>query len=107
MSFPSRGMMAWYRNHIKDVAKFLDETHGIGRYKVYNLCSERTYDNEKFHNHVVHYPVLDHNVPTVKQMVDFVSEVDTPEIMKICNYSSRNFTWSYAFVHKIILLVIS
>ena len=75
MSFPSKGMMAWYRNNINDVANFLDKTHGIGRYKVYNLCSERTYDNEKFHNQVVQWPIGDHNVPTVKQMVDFVSEV--------------------------------
>ena len=79
MSFPSKGMMAWYRNHIKDVAKFLDKTHGIGHYRVYNLCSERTYDNEKFHNQVAQWPIGDHNVPTVKQMVDFVSEVS--EIM--------------------------
>ena len=74
MSFPSKGLMAWYRNHIQDVANFLDETHG-GHYKVYNLCSERTYDNKKFHNNVVHWPIGDHNVPTVKQMVDFVTEV--------------------------------
>ena len=27
MSFPSSGIMAWYRNSIKDVAYFLDKHH--------------------------------------------------------------------------------
>ena len=79
-SFPSEGMMAWYRNKISDVAKFLDERHGVEkfgehRYWVYNLCSEMSYDEEKFHNRVKTIPIPDHNVPTVKQMIDFVSEV--------------------------------
>ena len=75
MSFPSKGMMAWYRNNIKDVANFMDKTHGIGNYKLYNLCSERGYDYQKFHNQVEEWPIGDHNVPTVKQMVDFVAAV--------------------------------
>ena len=79
-SFPSEGMMAYYRNKISDVAKFLDERHGVEkfgehRYWVYNLCSEMSYDEEKFHNRVKTIPIPDHNVPTVKQMIDFVSEV--------------------------------
>ena len=75
MSFPSKGMMAWYRNSIKDVANFMDKTHGIGNYRLYNLCSERGYDYEKFHNQVEEWPIGDHNVPTVKQMVDFVAAI--------------------------------
>ena len=68
-------MMAWYRNNIEDVANFMDKTHGIGNYKLYNLCSERGYDYQKFHNQVEEWPIGDHNVPTVKQMVDFVAAV--------------------------------
>ena len=75
MSFPSKGLTAWYRNNIKDVAKFLDEKHGKDRYRVYNLCSEMSYDEKNFHNQVKRVFIPDHNVPTVKQMIDFVSEV--------------------------------
>ena len=79
-SFPSEGLMACYRNKINDVAKFLDEKHGMKkygahRYWVYNLCSEISYDEEKFHGQVKRVYIPDHNVPTVKQMIEFVSEV--------------------------------
>ncbi len=74
MSFPSSGIMAWYRNSIRDVSRFLDKAHG-GKYRVYNLCSERTYDDRWFHGQVRHYPVDDHNVPSVAEMADFVREV--------------------------------
>ena len=29
MSFPSSGVMAWYRNPIREVAAFLDERHEV------------------------------------------------------------------------------
>ena len=74
MSFPSRGCMAWYRNSIDDVASFFNTKHP-NQYRLYNLCMEREYDYKKFHNQVSWWPILDHNVPTVNQMVDFVSEV--------------------------------
>lgn len=41
MSFPSSGKMALYRNNIKDVAKYLDQEHGIGHYKVGLLFVEK------------------------------------------------------------------
>jgi PTEN phosphatase family protein len=44
---------------------------------VYNLCSERTYDDDWFHNRVIHWPIDDHNVPTVREMVDFVEGVSS------------------------------
>lgn len=75
MSFPSSGCMAWYRNPIRDVALFLDKKHGE-HYRVYNLCSERTYDDSHFHGRVMHWPIDDHNVPSVTEMADFVQEVN-------------------------------
>lgn len=75
MSFPSSGKMALYRNNIKDVAKYMDTIHGPGHYKVYNLCSERSYDGSYFHDSVASYTIDDHNVPTLQQMLDFVEDV--------------------------------
>ena len=41
-SFPSTGVWSLYRNPIEKVAAFLDAKHP-GKYKLYNLCSEKTY----------------------------------------------------------------
>jgi protein-tyrosine phosphatase len=71
MSFPSTGRMAWYRNSIRDVAAYLDERHGVARYRVYNLCSEREYETRHFHGQVARYEIDDHNVPTLCSMLAF------------------------------------
>ena len=44
---------------------------------MYNLCSERTYPDSWFHERVSHWPVDDHNVPSVNEMVDFVFEANS------------------------------
>uniref|UniRef100_T1KQP5 Phosphatidylinositol-3,4,5-trisphosphate 3-phosphatase n=2 Tax=Tetranychus urticae TaxID=32264 RepID=T1KQP5_TETUR len=75
MSFPSSGSWAFYRNHIKDVSKFFDLKHGPDNYKIYNLCSEKGYDTTHFHGRVARYPIDDHNVPTLDQMMKFVEDV--------------------------------
>ena len=43
MSFPSVGLMAIYRNPIKEVVRFFNSRHP-NAFKIYNLCSEREYD---------------------------------------------------------------
>ena len=48
MGFPSQGMEGVYRNAMPEVYRFL-ETYHSDAYKVYNLCSERTYDHSTFH----------------------------------------------------------
>jgi len=67
--------MAIYRNNIKDVASFLDKSHGPDCYKVYNLCSERHYDTTFFHGRVARFPIDDHNVPSLQQIADFCLDV--------------------------------
>lgn len=74
MSFPSSGKEAMYRNPIKEVARFLDTKH-MDHYKVYNLCSEKTYSPKYFHRRVEHIPFDDHNPPLLSQMIDFSKSV--------------------------------
>ncbi|KAH0621924.1 hypothetical protein JD844_023672 [Phrynosoma platyrhinos] len=74
MSFPSSGQQAFYRNPIKEVAKFLDTKHE-GHYKVYNLCSEQGYDPKFFHYRVERIFIDDHNVPTLEEMLKFTASV--------------------------------
>jgi phosphatidylinositol-3,4,5-trisphosphate 3-phosphatase/dual-specificity protein phosphatase PTEN len=47
MGFPSDSVEGLYRNAIAHVQAFFQARHA-GRFKIYNLCSEREYDPEKF-----------------------------------------------------------
>ena len=73
-SFPSSGIWAIYRNPIAHVAHFLDTKHP-DRYKVFNLCSEKTYDTSFFHDRVERVLIDDHNVPSLEQMQEFITTV--------------------------------
>ncbi|CAI6010907.1 unnamed protein product, partial [Closterium sp. NIES-65] len=63
---PSSGLLGFveglYRNHMDDVMRFLESRHS-GRYKVYNLCSERLYDPDRFHGTVACFPFDDGTCP--------------------------------------------
>ena len=73
-SFPSSGAWSLYRNPIEKVAAFLDTKHP-DRYKIFNLCSEKTYDTSFFHDRVERVMIDDHNVPSVEQMLSFANTV--------------------------------
>eukprot|EP00759_Apiculatamorpha_spiralis_P029391 PhF_6_TR31534/c0_g1_i2/m.46500/K01110/PTEN; phosphatidylinositol-3,4,5-trisphosphate 3-phosphatase and dual-specificity protein phosphatase PTEN len=62
MGFPAIGREAVYRNSRADVEAFLKFYHS-DKFRVYNLCSERTYTSEAFGGKFVHYPFRDHNPP--------------------------------------------
>ena len=76
-SFPSTGVWALYRNPIGHVAAFLNDKHKE-HYKMYNLCSERTYDSALFGGEdvVQRYMIDDHNVPSLSEMVRFSQDVE-------------------------------
>mmetsp|Transcript_17439 Transcript_17439/g.56111 ORF Transcript_17439/g.56111 Transcript_17439/m.56111 type:complete len:352 (-) Transcript_17439:191-1246(-) len=59
-----------YRNHVDDVSRFLEEYHG-GCYKVYNLCSERGYDQSCFQGPVECFPFDDHSCPRLSDIGEF------------------------------------
>ncbi|KAF5207188.1 Phosphatidylinositol 3,4,5-trisphosphate 3-phosphatase and protein-tyrosine-phosphatase PTEN2A [Thalictrum thalictroides] len=78
MGFPagdiSSGLFGYlegfYRNHMEEVIKFFETNHK-GKYKVYNLCSERLYDASLFHGKVASFPFEDHNCPPIELMLLF------------------------------------
>ena len=74
MGYPSESMESMYRNSLEDVKRFLEERHR-DHYKVYNLCSERCYDIQKFHGRVSVYPFDDHSPPEFSQMLPFCRDV--------------------------------
>ncbi|KPP77925.1 phosphatidylinositol-3,4,5-trisphosphate 3-phosphatase TPTE2-like [Scleropages formosus] len=74
MSFPSSGKQSLYRNPIKEVARFLDTKHK-DHYKVYNLCSEKSYDPQFFHYRVERIFIDDHNVPSLEDMLMYTASV--------------------------------
>ena len=71
MSFPFAGFMAFYRNPIKEVARFLDTKHKY-HCMVFDLCIERTYDESRFHHRVTRCRIEDHYPPKLLILLDFV-----------------------------------
>lgn len=75
MGFPSEGSEGLFRNPLPEVYRLLETKHK-DHYKVYNLCSERTYNTNIFHRRVGLFPFDDHNCPEFKLIIDFCLDVD-------------------------------
>ncbi|EFC44365.1 predicted protein [Naegleria gruberi] len=79
MGFPSEGVESIYRNPRDEVVDFLSTKHG-NKYKVYNLCSERDYNDEIFEGRVARFPFDDHQSPLFDSVLEFC--VDVHEFLK-------------------------
>ncbi|XP_021701164.1 uncharacterized protein LOC23687644 isoform X1 [Aedes aegypti] len=74
MGYPAEHMESIYRNKIEDVQKMLEKNHA-GCYKIYNLCSERSYNHKRF-PYYSGYPFKDHNPPDIELITSFCRDVD-------------------------------
>lgn len=74
MGFPAESYESFYRNSMVDVQRFFERRHP-GKYKIYNLCSERAYDADKFHGNVAVFPFDDHNPPKFNLIFEFCVDV--------------------------------
>ena len=59
--------------HTDEVVRFLDLRHP-NHYRVYNLCSERSYDSNKFHMRTITYP-FDNYPPPFELIQQFCKDM--------------------------------
>ena len=76
MGFPSVGREGLYRNPLPEVQRFFETRHA-GRYRIYNLCSEKAYDPADFLGRVCRYPFDDHNPCPLHVIAAFCEDVDS------------------------------
>ncbi|KAJ5080281.1 phosphatase [Anaeramoeba ignava] len=75
MSFPATKIEGKHRHKINDIANYLDEKH-LNKYKVYNLCSEKSYDTSKFHKRVEMFPIEEDHPPSLEMIISFCKSVE-------------------------------
>jgi len=79
MGFPSSGTEGVFRNPIEEVKQFFTKYHDK-RYKIYNLCSERSYEAKEFGGNVGVFAFDDHNPPPLTLIPKFCQ--DAAEFLK-------------------------
>src|SRR5207247_1626315 len=74
MGFPSEGLEGQYRNNMVDVQRFFRHRHP-DNYKLYNLCSERSYEASKFEGRAARYPFDDHNPCEFERILPIMKDI--------------------------------
>jgi hypothetical protein len=98
MGFPSSGREGLYRNPLPEVQRFFETRHP-GRYRIYNLCSERAYDGGDFLGRVARFPFDDHNPCQLEVIPRFCADAESwlsahPEnVIAIHCKAVRGQTW--------------
>eukprot|EP01065_Artemidia_motanka_P046780 TRINITY_DN7173_c0_g1_i2.p1 TRINITY_DN7173_c0_g1~~TRINITY_DN7173_c0_g1_i2.p1 ORF type:complete len:682 (+),score=25.65 TRINITY_DN7173_c0_g1_i2:232-2277(+) len=75
MGYPASGSEALYRNSMDEVERFFTTYH-LGAYKVYNLCSEKSYIAEKLEGRWVRFGFEDHNPPPLSLLPLVLGNID-------------------------------
>ncbi|MES1907299.1 MAG: hypothetical protein MHM6MM_000448 [Cercozoa sp. M6MM] len=75
MGFPSEELSSLYRNPMSEVQRFFETRHP-NKFRIYNLCSEMTYETSKFGGDEFcrRIPFDDHNCPSMQQMFEFCAD---------------------------------
>lgn len=76
MGFPSDKLEGIYRNPMSEVKRFFLLKHNA-HYKVYNLCSERSYSPKHFANATASFPFDDHNPCPFYLLIQFCEDAKT------------------------------
>ena len=76
MGFPAAEREAMYRNDRAELERLLEERHGRGRYRLYNLCAERSYGPDRFGGAFCRFPFQDHAPPPLGMFFFFCADVD-------------------------------
>ena len=84
MGFPSEGREGIIRNPMAKVQQFFEERHQ-NHYKIYNLCSERSYKTGSFRAPVAHFGFDDHNPPTL-ELLDAICK----DVTEWLEFDARN-----------------
>jgi phosphatidylinositol-3,4,5-trisphosphate 3-phosphatase/dual-specificity protein phosphatase PTEN len=73
MGFPADNYEKLYRNSKDEILRFFEQRHK-NHYKIYNLCSERTYPDNTFNNQG-YFPFDDHEAPPFNLLYDICVDI--------------------------------
>jgi phosphatidylinositol-3,4,5-trisphosphate 3-phosphatase/dual-specificity protein phosphatase PTEN len=87
MGYPAEGKESLFRNPMEQVVWFFEKYHKDS-YRIYNLCSERSYPANRFNGCFARYPFDDHNACPMEMLLaicedihDFVTKRSHPSLM--------------------------
>jgi phosphatidylinositol-3,4,5-trisphosphate 3-phosphatase/dual-specificity protein phosphatase PTEN len=74
MGYPAEGREANYRNPMTEVTRFFEKYHGK-HFRIYNLCSERSYPRSRFGGRFVRFPFDDHTPAPMELLLEICQDI--------------------------------